>query len=293
MKPKFRIFTDVSCDLTQQELWRYGVEAIPIGLNIGPLTFPTKDGRFPDPDEFYKMQKMHGLATTSGMGVVSIMNAFSGALDEGQDILFIGIDPDLSSASWNAMKKAKQLLLEKYPNRRIETPNTHSIAPGLGLIIDYMANSCDDDTTLDDALYKLDCISKQTAHWFTISEYKTLERGGRVNKFQAVFGTVLGIKPFMRLPYNGKLEVVEKIQGDKAMLKRFVEQVVKTAEPWSKIWLAYGAEAAKDRVKDLEIMLTDALPSNIPDITTHRIGPIIGAHTGPTVIAAFFFAKER
>lgn len=291
---RFRIFTDASCDLTQQELQRYGVVSLPIGLTVGPKMYPTNDGRFPSPDEFYKLQKLYkNEVTTSGISMPSIMEAFCEALDNDQDVLFIGIDRDLSEASWNAMHIVTEQLRKKYPNRRIETPNTHSIAVGLGLIIDYMANYCDDETTLDQALVELDRVKKTTAHWFTINEYATLVKGGRVGPIAAFFGTALNIKPFMRLPYNGKLEAVEKIRGDKAMLKRFVEQVTKTIQPWSKIWLAYGAEAERDRIEELRIMLTDALPSNVPAISLHRIGPIIGAHTGPTVIAAFFFAKKR
>ena len=293
----FRIVTDSSCDLTPQELWKLGVECFPIGLTIDDKNFPRSDGYFPDADEFYRLQAGAKSNSTGSMGTQPVIDAFKPALEAGHDVLYIGIDYELSEGVMNSVITARTMLLEEFPDRRIEIPETHSIAVGLGLLLTRMAEFCTDDVTIDDALEELERLSKITAHWFTVSNYDQLGKSGRVKAGTRLIATALNIKPYMVLPRHGQLTVHEKMRGDNAILKRFLSEVVDTIEAEDRrIWISYGASSGLPRAQKLAGMIYDTVLERglLPvDISYHRIGPIIGAHVGPTVLAVFFFADNR
>lgn len=294
----FRIVTDASCDLTQRELFMLGIESFPIGLIVGEESFPDKNGYFPDVGAFYLKQAAAKHNSTGSMGIDPVIKAFRPALLNGHDVLYAGIDFELSEGVMNSVLAAREVLLEEFPGRRIEIPETHSIAPGLGLMLTRLAEFCGNDKVpLDKALAEVNRLSRITAHYFTVSNYDQLSKSGRVSAGTRFVATALNIKPFMVLPRSGKLTVHEKIRGDIRVLKRFATEVADTIEDVDRrVWISYGADSGRKRAEELAYLIESEMTSRgLPPvvISYHRIGPIIGAHVGPTVLAAFFFAKGR
>ena len=293
MDTTFEIFTDTSCDLPAERLEALEVTCMPIGLVVDGEDYLAGHERLPSVDEFYELQVLHkGATTTSGLTQYCIMEAFEKTLKAGKDILYLGIVPDLSEATWNSMYAAVAELREKYPERRIETPNTHAIAPGLGLLIDKMVEELNLGADLDKMLGLLDYWSRRAAHWFTVDNFDQLKRSGRVSNIQALVAGILSIKPVMRLPYEGKLESVAKVRGNKAILHEFVNIVNDSmGDPEGEIRVSYGGACQRDRAEALVELIRQILPE--ARMSLHRIGPIIGAHTGRTVLAIFFFGRDR
>ncbi|MCL2038625.1 DegV family protein [Candidatus Saccharibacteria bacterium] len=289
-----QIITDTSCDLTWARLDELKVRCLPLGLTIAGRSYPDEEGYLPDVDEFYEMQAESGGATgTSGLTVPAIKEAFEQVLQAGDDVLYLGIVPDLSAATWNSMHIALAELREEYPERRIETPNTHSIAPGLGLLLERMVELRDTGAKMDLMLKELSYWVERTAHWFTVDNFNQLKKSGRVSNIEAAVAGLLHIKPVMRLPLNGKLESVGKVRGEKAIIRELSDIVYDTLyEDGGKVWVSYGASSQRERAEQLAEAIREKRPGAQVS-ASQRIGPIIGAHTGPTVLAVFFFSKKR
>jgi DegV family protein with EDD domain len=247
----------------------------------------------PSVDEFYEMQLASTqLFKTSGVGLAEAIDVFESALSKGQDVFYAGIDYELSTGSRTALYSAKELLLEKYPAARIELPNTHSIAPGLGLLLTKLSRIREDGAGLDEMLERLDYWSHHIAHWFSVDNFDQLYYSGRATGIQKYLATGFNIKPFMVLPHDGNLKVKKMARGEAGILKRFAEEVRDTIlEDDGEVWISFGAESQLPRVNKLAEMIRAFKPK--AKISLHRIGPVIGAHVGPTVIAVFFFARER
>lgn len=294
----FRLFTDTSADLTPKELLDLGVTAVPIGLSISLvddrlLTYPGDGGNLPDVDDFYLLQTRALKVTTGALSAALIADIFRPTLSSGFDILYVGITPDMSEGVWNNLHLAKSTLEEEFPDRRVEIVNTHSISPGLGLLIDHLVNFCRAaNPTLDEAIDTVNCLALDLAHLFTVNDFTHLRKTGRVSRFVAGVGSLMDLKPFMQLPYNGRLESTNTIRGEKRILHVLASRVAETIlDPRDKIWVSYGASSELGRANTLASFLGKDLP--LANISLHRIGPIIGAHTGPTVLAVFYRATSR
>ena len=104
-------------------------------------------------------------------------------------------------------------------------------------------------------------------------------------------GTVLNIKPVMHMDTLGKLAAVGKVRGRKAsiraLFKKMEERVV--MPEGQMIYISHGDCEAEARL--LEDMIRQQWP--VKDVVLNNVGPVIGAHTGPGVIALFFLGDVR
>ncbi|MCL2371191.1 DegV family protein [Candidatus Saccharibacteria bacterium] len=292
---KYWIFTDTSCDLPPQELRRLGVTCLPLILTINGVEYSDAIGNMPDVDKFYQMQKeCSGQTKTSGLNQMAIMEAFELVLKEDIDILYLGISPDLSEATWNSMNIVVSELREEYPDRRIEIPNTHSVASGLGRMITEIATLRDTGACLDQTMEQVELIAKEMVHLFTVDDFKQLKRSGRVSSLKATVADVMQVRPILHLPYEGIARLKKKVTGRdmRRVLKTLatmVHEAIKDDE--KEVWVSYGDSGGEWAANKLSEFIWE-LCSNVK-ISLHRIGPVTGAHTGGTAVGAFFRAKER
>lgn len=111
-----------------------------------------------------------------------------------------------------------------------------------------------------------------------------LKKGGRVSSFAAFVGSMLDIKPIIRLE-DAKLIPKDRMRGKKPALKRLVdiaENQYRQLSGGYDIWVAYAdnlkeALVARDR-------LADRLKRRAEDILMAEVGATISVHTGPGAV---------
>ena len=130
-------------------------------------------------------------------------------------------------------------------------------------------------------------------HMFTVDDLFNLYRGGRVSKTTAIVGTVAGIKPVLHVDDEGHLIAVGKVRGRKKALQALVNHMEEKqgsfADQNDIIFISHGddweaAEYVRDLIKErfgIESFLID------------YVGPTIGSHAGPGVVALFFLGDVR
>ena len=118
-----------------------------------------------------------------------------------------------------------------------------------------------------------------------------LRRGGRVPAGTAVFGTALQTKPLPHLNQDGELAVVEKPRGRKQAIKAQLAKMEQSWLPEMGKTVVVGHGACPDGAR----VLQDAVQDRIPEATvlTADNGPIIGAHTGPGMLALTYWGNAR
>ena len=122
-----------------------------------------------------------------------------------------------------------------------------------------------------------------------LSAQNFVRRGGRIPATSAVLGTALNIKPILKIDEEGKLVTLEKKRGYKLALKELANKYSATRdENKNRIYIVHGD--CPDHADELEQMLREINPN--ADITKMMLCPIIGAHTGPGMLAAIFFGNR-
>ena len=128
-------------------------------------------------------------------------------------------------------------------------------------------------------------------HWFTVDDLNHLKRGGRVSAATALVGTVLGIKPVLHVDDEGHLINVAKARGRKASLDMLVQKMAESAiEPENQtVFISHGD--CYDDAKYVADQIRAKFGTKKFEI--NFVGPVIGGHAGPGVVALFFLGKQR
>ena len=128
-------------------------------------------------------------------------------------------------------------------------------------------------------------------HWFTVDSFDHLKHGGRISAAAAAVGTMLQIKPLLHVDDEGKLRVAEKPRGRKQAIRT---QIAHMKEGWTPEMGRLVVIGHGDCPEDAE-QLRQAVLREFPDadIRTAYIGPIIGAHTGPGMLALIYWGANR
>jgi DegV family protein with EDD domain len=118
-----------------------------------------------------------------------------------------------------------------------------------------------------------------------------LKRGGRVSGTAAFFGTLLDIKPVLKVDDEGRLIPISKVKGRKKSLKALFEMLQENiVSPEEQvIAISHG-----DCIGDVEYLKEMILKEyKVKDVIINHVGPVIGSHTGPGVVALFFMGDKR
>lgn len=133
--------------------------------------------------------------------------------------------------------------------------------------------------------------TRQVCHWFTVDMMDHLRHGGRISAASAAIGTVLNIKPLLHVAEDGTLKVMDKPRGRK---KAFKLQMSKMEQGWMPELGKLVVIGHGDSIESA-LELKETVLSKYPDAEVHiaDIGPVIGAHTGPGMLALIFWGTTR
>ena len=287
----FVIMTDSCCDMTAQMAEELELKVLPLSLLMGEDTYRNYlDGREIGFHEFYERIRGGATATTSAVSVGDFEEAMRPILAEGKDILCLNFSAVLSTTYQSAVIAADELR-EEFPEAKIHVLDTTSASLGQGLFVYLCAQQKRAGKTIDEVLTYAEDLKSKVCQWFTVDDLNHLKRGGRINAATALFGTMLTIKPVLHVDNEGRLVSVGKARGRKASLIALVDRMEKTAiDPKNQpVFISHG-----DCEGDA-LLVADEIRRRFgtEHIYINYVGPVIGNHAGPGVVALFFLGTER
>ncbi len=283
------IFTDSACDIPTETLEEWGVGWCSLTYTFQDDTRQYGNYELSCP-EFYDEVRKGRTAHTSAVNADAFQTSFSRILDEGKNILYIGFSTGLSGTCSAASVAAKELL-ELHPEADIRCVDTRGASAGFGLLLYMAVEKKKQGATLEEnEQYILD-NRFHLCHWFTVEDLVYLKRGGRISAATAFVGNMLGFKPVLHMDEAGHLINMFKVQGRKASLRALADKYGELAlhPEHGTIFISHG-DCLADAQK-LGELLHQRYGATVDKYV--YVGPVIGAHTGPGVIALFFLGKNR
>ncbi|MGI5970717.1 MAG: DegV family protein [Oscillospiraceae bacterium] len=286
----YRMFTDATCDLSQDMLNELEVAVIPMEFLFGDKSYQHyPDAREMSLHDFYERLRGGEMPTTSQINVAAYLSYFEPVLKDDEDILYICFSSGLSGSISNA-RIAVTELEGKYPGRRIIIVDSLCASTGEGALVYYTARERLAGRSLDQAATFAEEQKLLIHHWFTVDDLFHLKRGGRISAKVAVAGTLMNIKPILNFNNEGKMEVAGKLRGRRKALEDLAGRLdAGVGLEDQVIFLSHGD--CRQDAAEVESMIRSRY--KVRDVVTNYIGPIIGAHSGPNTIAVFFRGKSR
>lgn len=287
----FVLVTDSSCDLPQELVDKFELTVVPLTVTVNGKDYKNYlDGSEIGFKEFYDFSRAKADIKTSCPSPDAFEKVFTDILDDGKDILYLGFSSALSATTQNAKMTADELG-EKYPDAKIIVVDSLAASMGQGLFIKYVFDEKQKGGTIDEVAKFAEDTKLHICHWFTVTDLMHLKRGGRISATTAIAGTALNVKPVMHMDDEGRLINVGKARGRKASLQALLEHMKETAiNPKEQtIYISHGD--CEDEVRDFAKLIKKEV--GFKDIEINYVGPVIGGHTGPGVVALFFYGTQR
>ena len=280
MTKKIKLFTDSAADVPVEYKEKYGIEIVPITVMFGTVEY--KDQVTLSLEEFWeKMLSSQELPSTNQANPHDFVEAFQPFLEQGYTILYIGLSSRLSCTLQSAVI-ARELL----QSQDIHIFDSKSASIGETLLLLEAAEMLEEGRSVPEIMDVLAQRREESFAYFTLETLTHLVRGGRLSKAQGLIGSVLNIRPILRIAPDGTIEPTEKARSTKRALQTIVSKAKERNIDFSKRRVAVvhtpGAESLEEFIELVQSELNPA------EIITGLIGPTVGTHTGPSGIALFF-----
>ncbi len=270
-----KIVTDSTAYLSKEHCTQYDIHVVPLKVLFGGRVY--KDGIDLTNEEFYNMlSKADKLPTTSQPSSGEFEEVYAGLVSQGHEIISIHISGKLSGTIESARAAAGQ-----FPGAKIHVVDSCSTAFGLAMMVLETAQAVQQQYDSGYILHQLERMIRHTTVLFVVDTLEYLEKGGRIGAARALLGTLLKIRPVLKIE-DGLIVPVSSVRTKKKAIAFMLEQAVALVNQRPcKVAVAHAQ--APDERDELLGMVQGRL--NIAgEILVSEVGPVIGAHTGPGVL---------
>lgn len=282
---KVKIIADSTCDLSPELIKRHNITIIPMYVNLGDDS--RRDGVDVTVQELFDYtDKTKQTPKTAAVSIVDFQETYKPWIDQGYDILFIGISMKFSSTVPNAV-----IASSDFPEGRIEIVDSMNLSTGIGLLVLKAGELAEQGLGAAEISKQLRKAAPKVRASFIIDTLLYLYRGGRCSALQAFGANALSLKPSI-VVVDGGMKPDKKYRGN----------IVRCAEKYATDVLAAAAGTA-DRShvfithspSDQEIV--DAVKAVVEqsglfeEVHVTSAGAVIASHCGPNTIGVLYMEQ--
>ncbi len=267
-----RVVTDSTCDLPQEIVDRLGIRVVPLYINIGSEGY--LDGVEISREEFYtNLPSYPEFPTTATPGTEQFQRVFSELVSEGaSEILSVHISKSLS-----ATVDVAKVAASEFRDAPVTVLDSRQLSLGTGFVVEVAADAAANGASMDEILAMVDDQIQRTHVFAALDTLEFLKRSGRMNGIVAGIGTMLQVKPLLKM-YEGE-PTSERVRTTNGATNRLLE-LLQEKMPLERIALVHTH--ADQKAQDLLRTVKDQLPAG--EIPSVDITPVIGAHIGPGAV---------
>jgi DegV family protein with EDD domain len=286
----FIITTDSNSDLLDSYILEKQIGIIPHYYDLEGVTYGDEINL--TPKEFYDKMRSGLMPTTMASNPEVIRKTFQSYIDQGFDILHVSFSSALSGGCSNVVTGAQEIC-EENPGAKIIVVDTLSASMGEGMFVMKAVRLKEAGKSLEETAEWLEAHKQEFCIRFTVDDLGHLHRGGRISKTTAIIGSMINIKPILKLSPEGKLIAGGSARGRKKSLTSICNEMLECMGNYIDedhiICIAHG-DAYED-AKYLEMLIKEKLPDK--QILINYVSPSIGAHSGPGAIGLCFMGEKR
>ena len=265
-----KIVTDSSCDLPADLVARYGITVVPLYINIGTKSYV--DGVEMTHEQFYDgLPHFKPHPTTSVPGPGQFVRVYEDLARGGAS----GIVSIHVSSALSAMVGVARLAAEETKSVPVTVFDSGQLTIGTGLLALTAAKAATDGRPRGDIVGALEDQASRTHCIAALDTLEYLRRSGRLSRFQASLGSVLQIKPVLRM-HCGEFDM-ERVRTRNGASSRVMELVTQLA-PFEELTLVHTH--ALQKVALLRQQASHLFPAGEEPMVA-EVTPLIGTHIGP------------
>jgi DegV family protein with EDD domain len=266
------IATDSTCDLPETVIRELGIEVVPLYINYGSHGF--LDGVEISRQEFYeRLPGSNPLPTTGTPGSKAFSKAYEKLSQAGaNEVLSIHI-----SASLSATVDVARTAAAETHSIPVTVVDSGQLSLGTGFMVEAAARAAQEGRKLQDIQNMLVEIGRRTHVFAALDTLEFLRRSGRMNRVVAGIGSLLQIKPLLKMHQGTPTS--ERVRTSDKSIDRLIE-LLSDLQPLERVALVHTHAA--DKARGLYQRVQKMLPAG--EVPFVDITPVIGTHIGPGAV---------
>lgn len=264
-----RIVTDSTCDLPSETIDRYGIWVIPLYIHVGKQSF--LDGVDISREEFYsRLPSFPAHPTTAAPSPDKFRAIYNSLAEEGAtEVISIHV-----SSSLSAIMDVAKLAAQEKTALPVTVFDSRQLSLGTGFLVEKAAMLAAQGCPVSKIIPVLEAQIKRTYVFAMLDTMEFLKRSGRVNAIIAGIGSLLQIKPIMKM-HDG-IASAERVRTSSRAMERLV-QLLRNLGVIERVAIVHTHST--ERVAELRQAAKYLLPKE--ELLDVDITPVIGAHIGP------------
>ncbi|WP_243549881.1 DegV family protein [Priestia megaterium] len=278
---KIKVVTDSTIDLTLEEAEKYGIEMIPLCINIDNETYLDRVELTPT-NFIEKMKNSKELPKSSQPAIGSFVEVYERLVSEGYDVISIHMTGGMSGTV-RAAESAAQMV-----EGNITVVDSMYITKALSFQVFEAVKMIEEGHTVEEIITRLEEVRQNTNLFVVVDTLENLVKGGRIGRGKGLIGSLLNIKPIASLA-DGVYTPVAKVRSHSQIVKFLTKQFEEHTEGKSikGVGLVHAdGLGLASKLKESIVKARGYTQFSIEDTT-----PIISTHTGIGAIGFMYFAE--
>lgn len=290
MVERFAIATDTACDLPLAVLGDARVEVLGFPYVMGDDEFIDDMGVTLPFSSFYERLREGSVSRTAQVPIPTYLGCFESNARAGIPTLFLSFSSELSGTCETARTIAARVS-EEHPEAPITFVNTRSASIAQGLVVLEAVRLRDAGSSIEETAHVIEALIPRVNGFFTLESLEFLARGGRIPDALAKATTMLDVRPLLQFSPEGALSAGMPQRGRRRALKTLVARVAERAALEESGRVLVGHAQSEADALTVEEAVRE-LPG-VTEVVRCEIGPVIGSHVGPGMVAVAFIGTER
>lgn len=267
------IVTDSTADLSVELQQANGITVVPLNVHFGQESY--RDRVDISPDKFMaKMSETDRLPTTSQPSVGQFEEAFRACIGTYSGIVCPVISSRLSGTCQSATLAAAAVAGEI----DVQVVDTLSVSGGLGLQAIHAARLANAGQTADQIATTLRAETYRHHIVFFVETLEHIRRGGRIGKAAQYLGSILQLKPLLRVE-EGQIVPFERTRTRSKAIAALISftREFDSIDDATVLYNTTPEDAEALAAQIASVMRVDSVP-------TVQVGPVVSTHVGPGIL---------
>jgi DegV family protein with EDD domain len=269
-------FTDSASDLDPEVAAHQGISIVPLLVSFGSETF--KAGVDMSTTEFWERMVAPDapFPKTAASSPGEFKAAYEAAFEAGAGAI---VSIHVAGALSGTIKSA-EIARDMLPDREIHVVDSLGASMAEGILAGMAVELAADGRPAEQIAGTLEARAPDMRMYVAVETLEYLKKGGRISGAQAAIGTLLSVKPIIRVN-AGVVDTVDRVRTRGKARERLIELICE--RPIERLAILHTISPDVEAFRD-EVCAQGGLDP--ADVTISIVGASVGPHLGPGCVGA-------
>jgi DegV family protein with EDD domain len=271
------IFTDSASDLDPAGAAEAGIGIVPLLVTFGDETY--KAGIEMSTSEFWERMVAPDapFPKTAASSPGDFKDAYEAAFTAGAEAL---VSVHVAGALSGTIKSA-QIARDMLPDREIHVVDSLGASMAEGILARMGVEMAAEGRSAAEIAEVLEARASDMLMYVALDTLEYLKKGGRISGAQAAIGTLLSVKPIIRVKH-GVVDTIDRVRTRAKARERLIELI--TERPIERLAILH---TVSPDVEAFRAEVLERVPGLDPaSVTISLVGPSVGPHLGTGCVGA-------